>query len=327
MNTHMHEPKDTPMRLFLIYTCIFLHVSLRAEAPKYPQWRVSAGVEASKGDSFWDMRFLFEEEPLGLMSGRSLLDWKDLEATSTWISLDITFTPVFGLSTRFAWGDIRDGNNTDTDWFGADPSRTADTPISQSIAETDGDLRSGSFDLWYRFRERPRHHVDLVLGLQWHQENLRDQNGITTFDLFEGNLYEPFDGLNSTFDFDWRAFRIGLRGEADLRENLVFSWRAISLVAVDYEGEGYWNLRDDFRAQAPQFEQSGDNGFGADLYAGLRWHFRPAWALEGGINWLRLRIRDGREITYFSDGTAADTEIREAQSTRTGISLGLSYSF
>jgi len=312
-----------PWMLFCLLAC----ARLSAVEPVFPQWRVAAGVEASKGESFWDMRFLFEEEPFGLMSGRSLLKWNDLEALGSWIRVDLAFNPVLGISTRFAWGSIRNGRNSDTDWIGEDPDGAADIPISQSIAETDGDLRSGRLDLWHRFRERTGDHMDFVAGLQWHQEKLRDRGGVLTYDFLEGPLYEPFEGLNSTFDFDWRALRLGLRGENAIRENLRFCWQAVALLAVRYEGEGYWNLRDDFRAEAPHFEQRGKQGIGADLYAGLRWAFQRHWSLEAGVNWLHLNVRDGGEKTYFSDGSVEDSQIREAQTSRAGVSAALSYSF
>lgn len=294
--------------------------------------RLGADLWMSSGESTWDISgfegFLDD-------SFRSELKWEETDSAMIVVRADMPLAPGLRVEGEYGFGSIDDGRNRDRDWISSPLFAIDDELISESVAETDGDLRLASASLAFRVAADARSgsSLDLIAGYLTFTEDLRDRNGTQTLDLLgdEPTPY-PLDGLDSTFDFSWQAWRIGARVEFPLANRLRVSLFGAALVGVAYEGEGYWNLRvddgpDGFRDRAPNFEQEADGGFGHEFAAELRWQATPALALRGGYRLLSMSAEDGTDTTYFSDGTAGESDLDEVSTVRDGFTVGLELVF
>ena len=89
----------------------------------------------------------------GIGTGYSKLEWEGLDSLAPMIGAKIV--PYFyflTLDIQYAGGNLRQGENTDTDWVGGY------LPFSVSKADTDGDVNHWSIDLdilLYPYRGKP----------------------------------------------------------------------------------------------------------------------------------------------------------------------------
>ncbi len=285
-----------------------------------PRDSVELGADAyvTRGESSWEI--IFAQDLFG--EGRSILEWEDLDAELYGLHGVVRFGRLISVAAAYAEGDIEGGRNTDTDTISDAFLGLQDFVFSESKADTDGDLESLQGDV--------RFHLDAIegfagwpgqlyvlVGYQTYDENLRDRNGVQTV-VNEEAVNEPFDGLENTFDFSWSAVRLGVGGTFELTETLAVRAQAAALLNVEYEGEGYWNLRDDFRDTPPSFIQEGDSGSGADLRASLAWRALPHLLLEAGVWYVSWQVDEGFDRTFFDDGTSAESILDSAESERAG---------
>lgn len=307
--------------------CVAVAGGTSAAEPRRDQVEIGVDVSATRGESEWEI--LFFQDLLG--EGRSILEWEDLDAETYGLHGVIALGRWFSVAAAYAEGDIEDGKNTDTDTISDVLLALDDFVFSESRADTDGELESLQGDL--------RFHLDalkefqgwpgslyLLVGYQSYDENLRDRNGVQTV-VDEESVDEPFDGLDNTFDFSWSAVRFGIGGTLEITPSLAIRAQGAALVNVEYEGEGYWNLRDDFRDEPPNFIQEGDSGTGADVRASVAWRALENLLVEAGVWHMRWRVDEGFDRTFFDDGTAADSILVRAESRRTGGFISASVVF
>ncbi len=289
-------------------------------------FRFQLGLESwfSTGESSWQISFL---EPLprgGVIRGRSRLEWEDLDSILYILRGEFRFTPWFSLSAAYGFGDMNDGRNTDTDWYDF-PGGTF--LLAQSVADSDGDVTLFNIDAYVRLSElynlgQVPGHWDLVFGYRYYEEDLRDRNGLLTM-LEDQPVRIPFEGLNSTYRFEWSAFRLGLRGEIPLRERVRMHAEVIGLLGVEFDGEAFWNLREDFRNEPPNFVQSATAGTGAEVRLAAAYDFTPNFYGELGFWWFRMRARNGTDRTFFADGEEGRARLDWVETKRYGVGLGL----
>jgi len=310
--------------------------SLQAETELLPmpppvrEQKYQIGVETwlTRGQNKWQVSFVEFEPGFGAIPGRSRLDWENLDAILYRLRGEYTLQPSLRVGASLGLGSLRDGKNSDRDWFTVDGEEYL---FFKSEADTRGDIRALDVNLYARLNELfpQRKWVgdwDLVFGFLYHKEEVNDRNGFDVI-LFGESVRDPIEGLDSTFDFEWRALRLGVRGEIPLRDRLWLRGAAVGLLGVDYRGEGYWNLRDDFRDQSPNFVQKADGGYGADFQLSLMVQCTERVFVEVGYSLLALRAKNGVDTIYFYDGDEVDTKLDWARTTRHGLTLGVSASF
>ena len=271
--------------------------------------RLQLGVGGwfSSGDSEWQISF---------PGGRSLLEWADLEGDLPYVEGEVRVLPWLALGARYGQGDV-EGNNTDRDWVGNPGGLLGEVLISKSTAQTSGETTLLDANTYVRLNPASLFPnavgtLDLLVGYQQYTEELNDRNGI------DGDG-RRFAGLDSTFDFEWDIIRVGLRGQWPVRSWLRLKGEVAALVAADYHGEGFWNLRDDYKRTPPNFEQDADGGDGVDARVSVE--FRPLEnvSVEVGYWLFDLKVEDGRETTYFVDRTRSSEPVDYAQSARDGL--------
>lgn len=266
-------------------------------------------------------------------TGHSKLEWGDLDCYAYMVGAKVK--PYFYFLTfdlQYVGGDLIEGKNTDTDWD------EGYLPYSISKADTDGDIKYWSIDLdiliypylgkpvsWGRgekqFANKTR--LDAILGYFHYEYNLRDTKGVQTLDTIWG-LTGPFSGLNSTYDFEWKGYKIGLRYVYDFIKSPSDGLHAIGfkieysyLWKIDFNGKGYWNLRD------LHFTQEADNGTGEDGLLSLFYNPLKNLQVQFGYRWLAVSAKNG----YDYRNGAINACLDEVDSKTHGLFFNLAYSF
>lgn len=293
-----------------------------------PRFRIGMELGWTTGKSSWEISFLDFAPGLGFLDGRSRLEWDDLDSIMYRLHGEYKVADLLRLSASVGLGSIRNGNNTDTDWFVNLLDR--DYVFSESVADTDGDVTMFDVNAYVRLNElvnfsRLGGVWDLFIGYQYHEEDLRDQNGVQTID-FEDRVRIPFPGLDSTYTFEWQAVRLGVRTEVPLAQR--FRMRgSLAGLWTRFEGEGFWNLRDDFRDESPNFVQSASNGLGIEF----RWYgtfdITENFFAEFGWWGLYMEARNGSDEIYFVDGDIGRTDLDYVKTQRHGFFIGVGGQF
>ena len=288
---------------------------------------VGVDLSVSSGESNWEI--IFFQDFLG--EGRSILDWKDLEAETRGLHGLVHIGRWVSVAAAYAEGDIKGGRATDTDTISDALLGLNEFVFSESEADTDGELTALQGDLRFNLDALPGigdwpGQLYVLAGYQTCEENLRDRHGVQTI-VDEEPRFDPIAGLDNTFDFAWNAVRVGMGGTVRLSDALEMRAQAAALVNVEYEGEGYWNLREDFRTTPPSFIQRGDHGTGADLRISLAWRPLAHLLLEVGAWHTRWQVDEGFDRTFFADGTSADSILVRAESERSGGFISGSVAF
>ena len=300
---------------------------------------VQLGVKTwfSQGSDEWEISF---DDFLGdyYYQGCSRLEWEKMDGTIPVLFGEIRFTSWLRLGGSYGSSDSSGGENTDTDWLDAPDLGYYNQVISQSIADTEGDTTFYDINLYFRlnrlltvYPKNIKGTLDGYFGYQSYKDKLNDHNGVQTADLDGNTINEPFDGLDSTFDFDWSAVRLGLRGEYPILDCLLVKGDAALLTGAKYEGEGFWNLRSDMKPTPPNFTQEADAGSGYDIKLGVAYKPIPYVTIEAGYWFFSLSASDGTETTYYAkdvyDVDESTESLDDAKSTRDGFYVALSGNF
>ena len=146
---------------------------------------------------------------------------------------------------------------------------------------------------------------------------------------FDGSVFPqlgpfpPSQPLNSTYDFSWNLLKVGASHQAKLANRLSYASTLSVYPYVDYRGEGYWNLRTgtagtDFRAQAPNFIQTSQTGYGYDASLGLAYELSEYMELLAGYRYFFLYAGNGIDTTYFANGSSVQSTLDWVTVTRHG---------
>lgn len=274
----------------------------------------------SAGDNEWSIAGTKSGGPPNVLS--------ELE----FLSLDSTVYEIYGgirqgrgaITMGYGFGSMNGGIYRDSDYLRDDRQGI----FSLSTGNADGDLYYWNVDYTYRaLTNEPEHkpnerYLDVLIGFQeWH-EKVRMTKGVQEF----GGTFGPFGGLNSTYEFIWKNYRIGLEGGLPIFNGFSLKGSAIFIPYNEYEGKGVWNLRTDFK-QDPSFEHKASGGRGVQLEASVLYYVFPALTIDLGYRYWYIKSSKGDDITYASDGNAYITQFNEAVSERQGAFLDINYMF
>lgn len=257
----------------------------------------------------------------------SELKFDDISSLEIGAELDLRAPVGFEAQIALSYGEILDGSNRDSDYSGDDRteewSRSDNTVEGDDVWDTSIGIGWG-FDWVDKGSGRSARFIPM-LGYSVHQQNLRLTDAEQTVET-PGLTppLGPFDGLNSSYQSEWRGPWIGLHslyeGSArwSMALDLEFHWG-------DYEAVADWNLRDDF--QHPRsFEQEAD-GRGLSLrLEGIRQLGRLSDLT------LRLGLEDwetdaGNDRVYLADGSVVGTRFNGAQWQSLSLDVGWRHRF
>ncbi|AFI84378.1 TonB-dependent receptor [Methylophaga nitratireducenticrescens] len=299
------------------------------ESPQKTAEKKTPWLEYDKADIYFKAGYRRDElrwsiaGPGGQPNILSELTWKDIEIATVNLGATLYTKENWLVNLDFLYGEIYDGKNQDSDYFGN--NRTREFSRSNNGAD-EGSVMDLSVGFGKRFewvlneRARTRYEWRPMAGLYYYSQDLKIVDGFQTIPALG-----PFPGLDSSYDATWYGPWIGM-------ENLFIKQDAFELGLnfkyhyAFYDATAQWNLRSDF-AQPESFthEAEGD-GFVTELTGA--WHLSPRLALTVDVRYQKwLADRNGEDKVYFANGNTAKLKFNEAEWESFGINLGLNYDF
>jgi len=277
---------------------------------------IDIGVQLwmTSGHGEWEIEF-----GNNFITGRSKLEWEDIDAPVLVLHAEVPIDHQFSIGGVIGYGEYSDGGNTDSDWAN-------DFLFSESKAEVDGDVTLGDLNVFYNIvapqKSNHKTKVDVFIGFQYYKDDTRNTHGVQTV-INETPINEPFEGLNSTYSFQWIMLRLGTRAEHAINDRVTIGGSLAALMLVDYEGEAYWNLRTDFRDSDPNFVQEANSGYGFEGKAAVKARIMENVYVDLGYWFMSLKAVNGTDTIYFADGTSDTTKLKSVKSQRQGFFAGL----
>ena len=265
----------------------------------------------------------------------SELEWSDVDSYQVTLAGGIQFKNNVYIRGSFNYAWIDDGSVRDSD-YGMD---NGGGEWSRSISETSDDelwdLSGGAGYSFYFFQDRFT--VTPLIGLSYHEQNLRIQNGnqvVSGVNPFGGSnppAVGPLSSqLNSTYFANWFGPWVGvdLRYRPKMRPQVRHAMElrlSIELHWVEYEGVGNWNLRSVFR-HPKSFEHEAD-GFGVSVTAQWLVNLADHWDLTVTASHQDWSTDSGTDRKFLAAGGTTTTRLNEVNWESTSFMVGAVYRF
>lgn len=260
--------------------------------------------------------------PSGSPDVLSELQWQDVESAMVETGIDMTYAGHWHAEGKFAYGQIVDGRNQDSDYL--QDNRQAEFSRSNNVAD-DGATIEVSGALGYHFdiagkRFAPRLRLTPKVGYAYHTQQFNITNGFQTIPA-----WGHFGGLDSTYEATFFGPWGGLETQLFLTDRLSLQ-SSIEYHWADYEGTGNWNLRDDF--QHPKSFTHEAEGEGIVASASGRYRITPAWTISLSADYQKWKANNkGIDTFYGADGTVGETRFNGVNWDSFGFNLGMAYRF
>jgi len=236
----------------------------------------------------------------------------------------------FVLAFSGSYGDIVDGETQDSDFLGND--RTDE--FSRSFSDTEGDdTLNLDVSIGYRFDNIeiiPDGGITLLAGYRYAEQNLNLTDGVQAIasqdngdsvTIINLNPPVPFEGLDSTYEAEWKGPWLGFELFNQLGRHYV-AW-AVKYYDLEYSSEADWNLREDF-AHPVSFTHDAD-GDGHRIELKYRYTMTRHLSLQVNAAMEQWETDSGTDTTFFSDGTRTETQFNSAEWDSLGVNVGLNY--
>ena len=288
-------------------------------------FETGVGAYFSRGQGSWQISF-----PTTQGTGRSMLDFKDLDSVIPYAALVFSHPrSLIGLTIVVGSGSGNKGNGRDSDFLTGGLTFDALTDVSSDTTFWSADLQtsfaSRSGTLWV---------LKPFAGWQQYREKVTLTNGRwTTLRAVPSN--QPILGLDSRYEFNWEALRLGLSGEIDFLATPRSWGQQVGIKTsfalfpyTRYSGEGRWNLRADLMKD-PSFAHRAETAGWGGMEGLLGIFYRP-WVhleFESGVRYYNFQVKDGTSVTYFSNGSTTPARLDEVKSERVGLYLQITGRF
>ena len=242
----------------------------------------------------------------------SELTWEDLLIHEIYIGVRADLKRSIFLKGSLTYGVLVDGENQDSDY--AADNREMEFSRSNNDADQ-GSTLDGLFGVGYRFRLFSKSLSIIPLaGYSYHRQNLTMTGGYQTITWVGGPPLGAFEGLDSTYDAEWRGPWIGLDVTLET-ENFTKAIAPMSFYFgweyhwADYYAEADWNLRDDF--MHPKSFEHEANGTGIVSNLGVRLRLNSRWSVALGYETEEWSTEEGVDRVFLTDGTIVTTRLNE----------------
>lgn len=246
----------------------------------------------------------------------SELEWTGLEIFQVEARARKDFGDTY-LTGYFDWGWINDGKNQDSDYNGDDRTQEYSRSNNSGDDGTVWDISTGVGFNITAYKHTP-FKFSPVFGYSYHRQNLTITNGYQTIPHTG-----PFSGLDSTYNARWYGPWAG--ADLSYKTGRLTLGGLFEYHLVEYYATANWNLRSDF-AHPKSFEHTA-NGMGVIAGLDADISVSESWAFVLSVNAKRFKTGEGRDRTYFSDGSRSDTKLNEVNWNSYSAMLDLKYIF
>ncbi len=286
---------------------------------------IGLGYLYSSSTSSWEISF-----PDQNGRSRSTLEFKGISGGIPFVVLDINHPDSYvSLCIQYGKGQGLKGDGTDSDFLSSGLFQR-----SRFDASEDATFWTADIQTTFSFTSHPRRVFKPFIGWQHYEENITMTNGLWTI-LSGQDTNTPITGLDSRYDFNWDALRLGIKSEVALANTLQSGINPLRLKThlaffpfMHYKGDGVWNLRDDLRKD-PSFSHEADNFgiLGMDGAISLVYQPLKFLEIEGGGRVSYFYAQDGADTTFFSNNTVARVSLDEAKALQIGLFLQITGRF
>lgn len=286
---------------------------------------IGLGYLYSSSSSSWEISF---PDPNGGRS-RSRLEFNGISGGIPFVLLDINHPNSFvSLCIQYGKGQGLKGDGTDSDF-----QSTGLLHRSRFDTSEDATFWTADIQTTFAFTSHPRWVFKPFIGWQHFEEDITLTNGLWTT-LFGQQTNTPIIGLDSRYDFNWDALRLGIKAEVALAntQSRISPLRLKTHLAffpyMHYRGSGVWNLREDLRKD-PSFSHEADNFGILGMDGALSLVYQPLKFLEieGGGRMSYFYVQDGTDTTFLSNNTVATASLDEVKTLQFGLFLQITGRF
>lgn len=248
----------------------------------------------------------------------SELTWDSLETWYTRLGLE-GIHQNYLVRMHVGYGTSYSGDNQDSDYFF--DNRQGEFSRSNNNAD-DSVFLDWSFGLGYAYPLNERLQIKGLGGYAWNKQDLKITDGFQTIDTINGNT-GSFSGLDSSYEAIWKGLWLGAEAEYAIQDQ----WSArlgYEYHIVDYDAEGYWNLRTDW--SSPSFEHDSD-GTGHVFSLNVDYRLHEQWTASLLYHLSYFVADEGTEVINFANGSTASTVLNEAEWDSSQLLIGAKYKF
>lgn len=228
--------------------------------------------------------------------------WTDLIAYEIQPGVDLTLGS-FIFKSHFSKGKIRGGNGEAT---GSSDNGSNSYNDHASLSGIQG--TTAAVDAEVNAVMRFIHNqARLSFSVGWGRQ---EQNLILTEGVQDLPVNIHLDGLNSSYNAAWKGPWVGLAAGWDDVSDIHFEFGA-AFHSVSYEGKADWNLRSDL-IHPDGIVQNG-KGRGLSMFAKFRQPLGHYSEWFGSVEWEHFIVENGEDYIYYTDGTQANTVLKNAE--------------
>lgn len=252
----------------------------------------------------------------------SELTWKDLNIYQVKTNAKLILDKRLRIEGSYGYGSIYEGENQDSDYAG--DNRTYEWSRSSSNTEDDN-VSDWSIGIGYQFQldnveylSSTKTMLAFLGGYSYHEQNLRDRDGFQIIDLI-WDTYGPFDGLNSTYQTEWKGPWLG--AEIEGAQDKIVGFLRFEYHWADYSAEADWNLRTTF-AHPVSFTHTAD-GTGSIVSLGTGYNIDANWLIYLKADIQNWKTKAGLDRTFFTNGTTIDTQLNSVNWKSSAVMIGI----
>ena len=250
--------------------------------------------------------------------------WRDLETFQAGADFKALIHNTFYVRASVSYGWILGGSVQDSDFAG--DGRTMEFSRSNNSAKG-GNTLDGAVGFGYKFG-RGRIRWIPLLGYAYRGQNLTLTDGYQTISVPVPGLTPPpvgpIEGLNSSYDAQWRGPWIGMDLFVEVQQKLTL-FATFQYHWARYEATADLNLRPDL-AHPKSFEHPAD-GAGFLLGAGAEYAFKGPWVATLKAGYEKWSTDPGTDTLYYAGGPVAQTRLNQVNWRSFALMLGLTYRF
>ncbi len=299
--------------------------SQKKDKPPQPYIEIQTSYGYRQDQLDWNIAGNLQGENPNVLSE---LTWQDLLIHEIRLGIRTSLNRPFFVRGSIHFGELVDGENQDSDYAADD--RGMEFSRSNNNAD-EGNTFDGLLGIGYNlglFSESI--HIIPQAGYSIHTQHLTMTDGYQTITWAGGPPSGSFDGLDSTYETQWRGPWIGFDLVANIKKSMAYLPALSIRVGYEYHWAEYyaranWNLREDFR-HPKSFEHEAD-GTGSLVGVELCAHLTDKWSLSIGYETEVWSAEDGIDRVFLADGTTISTRLNEVNWESTTYQLGFTFRF